>query len=98
MNAGNQAVVFDIPYVEERNRGTVAVRLILAIPHMIVMGVWSYLVALLTFIQWFIVLFTGKMPRSLFDFSLGAHRQAIQTQTYANLMTDVYPSPPGSGS
>ena len=63
-------VQLDVPYNEgPRNRGTVAIRIILAIPHLIIVQVWNYAVEIVAVIHWFIQVFTGKRNRSLFDFS-----------------------------
>jgi len=85
------AVGFDMPYVQQRNRGTVAVRLILAIPHMIVVGLWSYLVALLTFVQWFIVLFSGKRNDGIWKMQNSWLAYAVRVMTYIGLMHDDFP-------
>ena len=36
-----QQVVFDVSYTEKRNRGTTAIRAILAIPHVLLLGAWQ---------------------------------------------------------
>ena len=61
------ALTYDISYDERRSRLTNAFRLILVIPHLIVVGVWGYLAEILAFIQWFIIVFTGKRNEALWD-------------------------------
>ena len=51
------------PTPSTRNRLTNAFRLILAIPHLIVSAVWGYFAEILAFVQWFIIVFTGKRNR-----------------------------------
>jgi hypothetical protein len=82
----------DIPYTEQRNRGTVAVRLILAIPHLFIAGAWNYLAAALSVVQWFIVLFTGKRNKGLFDLTNQWLAYATRAFTYTGLMFDTYPA------
>ena len=41
------AIGYDVTYEEQRNRLTVAFRIILAIPHLIVSQVWGYLARVL---------------------------------------------------
>ena len=44
------------------------------------------------FIAWFAILFTGRDPRSLFDYVGGVGRWALRVQAYATLLvTDHYP-------
>lgn len=92
MTTGNHSVAFDIPYVEERNRGTVAVRLILAIPHMIVVAAWGWFVGIITFVQWFIVLFTGKRNDGIWRMQNDWLGYATRVNTYTGLMFDEYPA------
>jgi hypothetical protein len=87
----NDAVTFDVPYTEARNRGTVAIRLILAIPHMIVQGLWSYFIALITVIQWFIVLFTGKRNEGIWNMQNQFLGYVSRVGGYLWLLHDVFP-------
>ena len=58
------ALTYDISYSEARSRLTNAFRIISAIPHLIVAAVWGYFAEILAFIQWFIIVFTGKRNRA----------------------------------
>jgi Domain of unknown function (DUF4389) len=49
------------------------------------------LVGILVFIAAIVLLFTGRYPRSLFDFTLGLDRWAFRVIAYVGLMTDRYP-------
>jgi hypothetical protein len=73
-------------------RGMPLVKWFLAIPHYIVL-VFLYIAALVcVIIAWFAILFTGRYPRSLFDFVLGVQRWALRVVAYAFiLVTDKYP-------
>jgi len=84
-------VQFDVPYSEQRNRGTVAIRLILAIPHLIIIGVWSNVVQVVAVIQWFIQVFTGKRNRGLTEFTLAWLNYAARVYGYVGLLFDEYP-------
>jgi len=90
---GNDARVrVDIaPQLANRNRLTVAFRIILVIPQVIVL----FLLALANFvavlIAFFAVLFTGSWPAGLRDFVLGVMRWGVRVQAYSWLLTDEYP-------
>ncbi|MCU1501877.1 MAG: hypothetical protein JWM12_1231 [Ilumatobacteraceae bacterium] len=84
-------VQFDVPYSETRNRGTVAIRLILAIPHMIIVAVWAYAVEVVAVVQWFIQVFTGKRNKGLSDFTVNWLNEAARVYGYLGLLFDEYP-------
>jgi hypothetical protein len=80
-----------VPELENRNRWTVAFRLILAIPHLIVLAFLAIAVWVVGVIAFFAVLFTGRWPDGLRDFALGFGRWWLRVQTYLVLLTDEYP-------
>src|SRR5215204_4618912 len=77
---------------EELGRGMPLVKWFLAIPHYIVLF-FLYIGAFVSVvIAWFAILFTGRYPRSLFDFVMGVQRWGLRVAAYAFIMaTDKYP-------
>lgn len=69
------------------------VKWILAIPHYIVLFFLHIAVVVVTVIAFFAILFTGKYPHDLFDFSVGVARWRWRVAYYAllGLGTDKYP-------
>ena len=86
-----QQVVFDVPYTEARNRGTTAVRVILAIPHWVLYSLWNEVVQLAAVVQWFICVFTGKRNKSIWDFSVASEAYGSRVNSYGGLLHDVFP-------
>jgi hypothetical protein len=80
-----------ISFEEEANRLTVGLRFLWIIPALIVAAVVGIGAAVLLLISWFAILFTGKMPRGMWDFILKVVRYTLQVQAYGLLMTDEYP-------
>ena len=90
-----QAVHLQIPYPDARqelNRWLPLVKWFLAIPHYVVLWFLSIAVFFCVIIAWFAILFTGRYPRSLFDFVVGVFRWWLRVAAYAFLLTtDRYP-------
>jgi Domain of unknown function (DUF4389) len=81
------------PNVEtELARGMPLVKWFLAIPHYVVLFFLGIAAFVSVIIAWFAILFTGRYPRSLFDFVMGVQRWGLRVAAYAFLLvTDKYP-------
>jgi hypothetical protein len=86
------AFTYDVGYEEERNRLTVAFRIILAIPHIIVSQIWGYLAQVLAVIQWFIILFTGKRNEGIWNLQRSWVYYYSRVMGYTALLYDQYPA------
>ena len=86
------AAQFSVAYTEPRNRLTTFFRTILVIPHAIVMNAWQYLAQVLGFIQWWIILFTGKRNQSIWNLQNAWLGYAARVNAYWSLMYDKWPN------
>ncbi len=74
-----------------QNRLTVLVRIILAIPHLIVLWALGIATEIVVIICWFAALFLGRLPEGLAGFISGYLRWLLRVQAYLFLLTDRYP-------
>jgi hypothetical protein len=79
------------PELTDRNRVTVGFRIILVIPHVVVLVLLAIAAAVASLIAFFAVLFTGRWPQGLRDFVLNVQRWYLRVQTYFLLLVDEYP-------
>ena len=80
----------DVP--RELNRWLPLVKWLLAIPHYLVLIVLWIAAFFAVIGAWFAILFTGRYPRSIFDFIVGLMRWTNRVTAYAFvLVTDSYP-------
>jgi hypothetical protein len=83
--------VGEFPANESRDRWSVGLRLIYAIPHFIVLIFVGIAWFVATVIAWFAILFSGSYPEGLYRFGVGALRWCLRVQAYILLMRDEYP-------
>jgi hypothetical protein len=90
-----QAVHLDYVYPDagrDLNRWLPLVKWFLAIPHYIVLVFLWIAAIMVVIVAWFIILFTRRYPRRLFDFVQGVIRWGARVVGYAFLLvTDRYP-------
>jgi hypothetical protein len=90
-----QAVHIEIQYPDAKqdlNRWLPLVKWLLAIPHYIVLCFVAIAATICVIVAWFAILFTGRYPRTLFDFVVGAFRWSLRVGAYMFLLTtDRYP-------
>jgi len=74
-----------------RDRLTVGFRIILAIPHFIVLFFVLFAWWVTSFVSWIMILITTEYPQGLYDFGVGAFRWLIRVEAYVLLLVDEYP-------
>jgi hypothetical protein len=83
---------FDYPDAQQLSRGLPIVKWLLAFPHWVVLFFLWIAAGVCIVIAWFAILFTGRYPRTLFDFVVGVNRWSLRVEAYAILLiTDRYP-------
>jgi hypothetical protein len=73
----------------QRSRLTVFFRLFLALPHLIVLGIWSLLAFVMAVINWFAILFTGRTVGG--DLQTRYLRYFTHVDAYLNLAANPFP-------
>jgi hypothetical protein len=90
-DVGRVPMVEELEYEEPASRLTNGLRFLWIIPAMLLMIVVSIAASVVLLIAWFAILFTGKFPRGMYDFTLKTVRYMLQLTSYSLLMSDTYP-------
>ena len=75
----------------KRSRLTVFFRLLLVIPHVIWLYLWSIAASFSVLISWFAGVFTGRVPTALHDFNAAFLRYSTRVTGYLFLLADPWP-------
>ena len=90
-------VTFTVEYPERLSRGLVVLKglfgwIYVGIPHGIILWLYSIAVGIVVFIAFWVILFTAKYPRGMFDFVVGYQRWTNNVFAYwTGLLRDEYP-------
>lgn len=76
---------------QPQSRLTVFFRILLVIPHAIIVGVLGYAIAVVSLIAWVAILITGKYPAGLLGFAVNVQHWQVRYTGYMYLLTDKYP-------
>ena len=79
------------PELEGRNRLTVGLRFLWLIPIGLFLAVVALAAAVVAFIAFFAVLFTGRWPEGMRRFVIGTARLSVRFTAYSYLLVDEYP-------
>jgi hypothetical protein len=75
----------------QRSRLSVFFRLLLAIPHLIWLGLWGILASVAVVVNWFATLIAGRSPDALHGFLAAYIRYAIHVGAYVLLAAEPFP-------
>ena len=91
-----QAVHLGLVYPNDHTelaRGWPLIKWFLAIPHYIVLFFLFIAMVVVWIVAWFAILFTGRYPKGIFEFTVGVLRWTLRVSAYAFLLiTDKYPA------
>jgi hypothetical protein len=91
---GGYPVRFEVEYPESLSRllnNIPYLKLILALPHFLVLIVLSFVTSVVSFIAWWAILFTGRYPQGLFNFYVDVQRWNLNATMYIYMLRDEYP-------
>lgn len=88
---GKYPVTVEVAYPDRLSRLLIFVKWLFIIPNLIVFLLFGIIALLLWVIAWFAILFTGSMPRGIFDYLVGIYRWNLRINAYTYLLTDAYP-------
>lgn len=74
-----------------QSRLTVFFRIILAIPHALILYFLGIAVGVITLIAWVAILVTGKYPAGMYPFVMNVNHWQLRANAYMFLLTGVYP-------
>lgn len=86
------ALHFTINNPEKHSRLSVFFRPILAIPHVVVGGIWGIFVALLNLIQWIRILITGSRSEGIWNKQNRWLAYATRVKSYQTYLFDAFPA------
>jgi hypothetical protein len=75
----------------QRSRLTVFFRLLLVIPHVLVVLLWAIAASFAVIINWFATLFSGRSPEGIHGFLAGFLRYSTQVSAYYHLLANPFP-------
>lgn len=84
-------VQIDVNGLRPQRLWTIAIRLILAIPQLIVLYLLLVAGFFVVIVGWFAALFTGTLPTGIRDFLIGVLKYQVRVHGYLFLLVDEYP-------
>ncbi len=84
-------ISYEADFKPDPSRGTTFLRLILAIPWLLVLLFWGVLFYVTHFLAWLSVIVLGRYPKWLYEFNSGVVRFLVRTSAWIYLQTDAWP-------
>jgi hypothetical protein len=84
-------ITLKVEFPQKLSRLTTFFRILMVIPHAIVIYFLGLVAGIVLFLSWFAILFTAKYPRVFFDYMTWYWRWATRVNGYMYLLTDKYP-------
>jgi hypothetical protein len=96
IDSKDEAITIEVPYPERLSRGLLIVKVFFGwffvlIPHGIVLYLLTIAVLVVSFVGWWVILITGKLPEGIHNFIVGYLRWSTRVNLYIANMTDTYP-------
>lgn len=96
MAIAEKPVKFSIEHPGKLSRRHLLAKILLGwiyvgIPHGIILYLYQIMVSVVMFFAFWIILFTGKYPKGMFDFNMGYLRWSARVIAYMGMMRDEYP-------
>jgi len=89
--AGSYPIGLNVADPAPQSRLTVFFRIFMIIPHEIILYFLNIAAQVVLLIAWFAILFTGRYPAGLLNFTCGYIRWTTRVNGYAYLLTGAYP-------
>jgi len=84
-------VIYTLGYPGRQSRWKAALRLVLLLPELLALALVYSLLYPLAFASWLIIVFSGRLDRTLWGFSASILRWIAAVLSYATLLRDEYP-------
>jgi hypothetical protein len=97
MNRPDYPVTFEVEYPEQPSRGMALlgillfIKAVLLLPHLVIMYFLGIVLMVIVWFGYWVVLFTGRYPRGIFDLSVGIQRWGLRMNAWLYSWTDRYP-------
>jgi len=91
MSAPAYPIGFEADGPAKQSRLTVFFRILMVIPHAIILVLLGLVCSVITVVAWLVILFTGKYPAGMMEFVINVQHWTARFTGYAWLLTGTYP-------